>query len=278
MGHGAVGGFAVSAASTGPVRRVESHLGTVVSLAAAGVHRADIDQFFERIRDLEALFSRFRPDSQISRLGAGRLHPDDAAPEVREVLGRCEHLRELTGGAFDHWPARSGGPPERAALDTDAVAKGWIVDEATTGLRLAGGDFMVNGGGDVIVTRPPGESVRRVGIQDPADPRSVFAVLSLSRGSVATSGTYQQGRHVRMVRRDTLASVTVVGPDLGWADGLATAVLADGRVRPSWWAAVDPSYGLLVLDVDRRRHWFPPGDTLGEGGLDPRGGPWPIRG
>lgn len=239
-------------------RRVEPAMDTAVSLVASGADRTSIDDFFGRIRDLEALFSRFRPSSEISLLVAGRLGRDEVAPEVREVLARCDQLRELTDGAYDHEPSRRAHRGEAPVLDVDAVAKGWIIEEAAMGLRLCGADILVNAGGDVVVARRAGAPPRRVGVQDPADPRSVISVLSVTRSAVATSGTYQRGQHIRTDRPGALLSVTVVGPDLAWADGLATAVLAAGIPRPRWWSQVDPDYGLLVLTPDRQRHWIPP--------------------
>ncbi len=234
---------------------------TAVSLAVSGADQTSVDDFFGRIHDLEALLSRFRPNSEISLLVAGQLGRDEVSPEVREVLARCEHLRELTDGAFDHEPRRRAHRGEVPTLDIDAVAKGWIIEEAAMGLRLSGADILVNAGGDVMVARPGGASPRRVGIQDPADPRSVIAVLSVTRSAVATSGTYQRGQHIRTDRPGALLSATVMGPDLAWADGLATAVLAAGIPRPRWWNQVDPDYGLLVLTSDRQRHWIPPGEA-----------------
>src|SRR5262245_23153175 len=65
---------------------------------------------FEWLRYVDATFSTFRADSAISR-------GDHRDPEVREVLARCEALREFTGGAFDGDPMGyvKGWAAERAA-------------------------------------------------------------------------------------------------------------------------------------------------------------------
>ena len=87
-------------------RRIEPVWGTVVSVDVRDtvdrrlIGRAVDDAFawFARVDDL---FSTWRADSEISRIGRGELRLADASPEVREVLARCEELRVETGGAFD---------------------------------------------------------------------------------------------------------------------------------------------------------------------------------
>ncbi|MCU1483911.1 MAG: thiamine biosynthesis protein [Actinomycetia bacterium] len=224
-------------------------MGTVVSVAADGVDEADVDAFFARIGELEGLLSRYRPDSEISRIGAGSLHPDDADRAVREVLVRCDDLRRRTNGDFDHLPAPG-------TLDVNALAKGWITEEAALLLRRPGAEVLVNAGGDVLATRRPADRPWRIGIQHPQVRTAVLGTFEIDAGAVATSGAYERGDHIRTV--GGLTSVTVVGPDLGEADALSTAAFAGGDHRPGWWADVDPRYGLLTLDVAGRLRWAAP--------------------
>ena len=69
------------------MHRVEHVMGTAISVHTRG--DADLDPVFEWLRWVDATFGPRRRDA-----GAGH-------PLVREVLDRCERLRELTGGAFD---------------------------------------------------------------------------------------------------------------------------------------------------------------------------------
>jgi thiamine biosynthesis lipoprotein len=223
-------------------------MGTVVSVAADGVDEADVAAFFARIAELEALLSRYRPESEISRIEAGTLHPDDADRAVREVLVRCDDLRRRTHGAFDHEPAPG-------TLDVNALAKGWITEEAALLLRRTGAEVLVNAGGDVLASRRPGGRPWRIGIQHPEVRTAVLGAFEIDAGAVATSGTYERGDHIRTV--GGLTSVTVVGPDLGEADALS-AVFAHGDHQPGWWADVDPRYGLLTLDAEGRLRWAAP--------------------
>ncbi|MCU1375441.1 MAG: apbE 1 [Actinomycetia bacterium] len=237
-------------------RRVERHMGTVVTVAAEGIDEAAVDAFFARVAELEGLLSRYRPDSEISRIAAGTLHPDEADRSVREVLVRCDDLRRRTDGDFDHEPAPG-------ALDVNALAKGWIIEEAAMVLRQPGAEFFVNAGGDVVTSRRATGQPWRVGVQHPEVRTAVLGAFELGSGAVATSGTYERGDHIRTGAGAGLTSVTVVGPDLGEADALATAVFAHGDHRPAWWAEVDPRYGLLTLDARGRLRWAAPAVDIG---------------
>jgi thiamine biosynthesis lipoprotein len=143
-------------------------------------------------------------------------------------------------------------------LDVNALAKGWIIEEASIILRLHGARYLVNAGGDVTASSRSDGTPWRIGVQHPEDRASVLGVFEVFRGAVATSGSYERGQHIRSGDHAALTSVTVVGPDLGEADGLSTAVFASGQSPPEWWHDVDPSYGLLTLSADNRLRWLPP--------------------
>jgi thiamine biosynthesis lipoprotein len=242
-----------------PLRRVEFHMNTAVTLGATGLSDDDADRFFARVAELEGLLSRFRPGSEVSRVAAGELALDDADPAVRRVVLGCEELRELTDGAFDHEPRRRSGSPADPVLDVNAFAKGWIVEEAAASVRMVTSDFFVNAGGDVLAGIRADGSPWRVGVQHPVDREAILGAFDLRDGAVATSGTYERGRHIRgETATEPLVSVTVAGPDLAWADGLATAVFASGDAHPSWWEHVDPAYGLLTVSSDDRVRWRAP--------------------
>ena len=81
-----------------------------------GVDPEALDRAFDWLHWVDATFSTYRAESEISRLDAGTLAPEDAAPEVRAVLARCQALRERTGGCFD---VRA-----RGALDPSDFVKG----------------------------------------------------------------------------------------------------------------------------------------------------------
>jgi thiamine biosynthesis lipoprotein len=182
----------------------------------------DIDaaRVFAWLRWVDATFSTYRADSEISRLDRGEL--GDPHPAVCEVLARCEELRVETDGLFD---ARAGG-----RLDPSGYVKGWAVQRAAAFGR---GRFLIDAGGDVVL-----RGTWRVGIRHPQEHDKLAAAITVSDCAIATSGTYERGPHIldpRTGRPATgLSSVTVVGRDLGTADAYATAAFAAGD--PRWTA------------------------------------------
>ena len=205
-----------------------------------------VDEAFAWLCNVDALFSTYRPGSEIARLGRGMLDMDDASPAVREVLARCETFRAATGGFFD---ARATG-----RLDPSGLVKGWAVDRAAELLERAGARrFYVNAGGDVLL-RGGGEAWR-VGIQHPRRKDRLACVVEVADGAVATSGAYERGGHVVDPHTGRppsgVLSVTVLGPDLATADACATAAFAMGAVAPAWTASLDGCEALTILETDR---------------------------
>jgi thiamine biosynthesis lipoprotein len=185
---------------------------------------------FAELHRADALFSTYRHDSEISRLGRGELRLADCAPEVDEVLTRCAVLREQTVGFFS---VRAQG-----VLDPSGLVKGWAVDRAGAALRTAGiTDFCINAAGDVLTAGAPAPGEPwRIGVRHPLEHDKVAAVLEGDDIAVATSGEYEQGAHIADPHTGDaprgLLSVTVVGPELGTADALATAIFAMGAAGP----------------------------------------------
>jgi thiamine biosynthesis lipoprotein len=231
--------------------RVEEVMGIPVGIDVrdAGVDPAALDGAFAWLRWVDATFSTYRPDSAISRLNAGTLALGDAAPEVHEVLGRCEGLRARTRGCFD---VRA-----RGALDPSGFVKGWAVEGAARMLVASGArNLCVHAGGDVCMRgeRSPGQPWR-VGIQHPWRRDRVAAVLRTRGLAVATSGSYERGAHVVDPRTGRapqgVASVTVLGPDLATADAYSTAAFAMGAEGPAWTAGLE-GYDALTILADGR--------------------------
>jgi thiamine biosynthesis lipoprotein len=205
------------------------------------------------LHHVDATFSTYRFDSPISRLGRGELRLDDVSEEVRSVLLLCERLRRETNGAFD---ALAVPAPNGTNLDPSGVVKGWAIEHAAEILERNGHtDFLINGGGDIAVRgmAAPGRPWT-IGIRHPHDANAVVAtVAACGPFAIATSGTYERGAHIvdPFTGQPTadLASVTVVGPDLTFADAYATAVFVMGEVGLEWLAG-RPSYAGCVITHD----------------------------
>jgi thiamine biosynthesis lipoprotein len=235
--------------------RVEKVMGTAVGITAVDGNEPDrLDGAFEWLHWVDAAFSTYREDSEVRRIGRGELSLDDASPEVRHVFARCGELETATGGRFTMLPGR----PEVPGPDPSGLVKGWSIDEAALILQVDGIErFMINAGGDILcVGEPPRGTGWPIGIRHPLDSGAVAAVLTLPAGAVATSGTYERGSHIWGRRGEArLLSATVIGPDLGTTDALATAVFVDPN--DLGWMGAFPGYELVLIGEDHTVRWTP---------------------
>jgi thiamine biosynthesis lipoprotein len=217
-----------------------------------------LDEVFRWFHRVDELFSTWRDDSEITRLGRGTLRLGDVSPEVREVLDLCEQMRAHTWGAFD---VNVGGDPRvtpregLGPIDPSGLVKGWALDRAGAMLRDASAaNFAINAGGDVLVAGQPdpGEPWR-IGIQHPSQRDKVACVVLLTDAGVATSGRYERGDHVIDPRTGqpavALTAVSVVAHDLAIADGCATGILALGEESRSW-LGEHPDHAVLTIAGD----------------------------
>ena len=198
-------------------------MGTTIELlidAGDGpVTRAATAAAREEFARLEALLSRFLPDSELSRLNRARRMR--VGPDLLRVVQAALRLRRRTGGRFDPtvgaavaaagydrtWeevaddPRPPAAAPARGAvalyaaagwialgpgavLDLGAIAKGDAADRACA-LMAAAGPCLVSAGGDVAVSGPRAGG----GAWDVAVAHGGGSLtLGLSRGGLATSG------------------------------------------------------------------------------------------
>jgi thiamine biosynthesis lipoprotein len=233
------------------IRRVEQIMGLPVVVDVRDDREADsaVDDLFDWLRWVDATFSTFKEDSEISRINRGELRREDAHPDVREVLEHCDRLREETNGYFD-MRAPDGG------IDPSGLVKGWAVDRAAAILDCAGlHNYAVSAGGDMrVLGRAVPELVWRVGIQHPLDRQQVAAVVESTDLAIATSGAYARGDHVWNPHSghapSGILSVTIVGPELGTADAYATAAFAMGPERAPHWTARLAGYEAMTILAD----------------------------
>ncbi len=225
------------------------------------------------IRDLfeerEAIFSRFRPGSELERVNAaaGRIVPVSA--EFLRALGAALAAARSTGGRVeptlgaaveaagyddDFAALRDDGPlspapaaadwrsiavgarflerPPRTVLDLNGVVKSMAVDDA---LGLLDRPGFVSAGGDIAVSRP-----LSVGLPG-------GDTITLEHGGLATSGTATRrwrrgglvGHHLidpatRRPARSPWTHVTAVGRTCLAADVAAKAGFLLGAAGPDW--------------------------------------------
>jgi thiamine biosynthesis lipoprotein len=212
-----------------------------------------LTEVLEWLHHVDATFSPYVVDSPISQLGRAEVSLDDVSAEVRDILVLCDEVSEMTHGAFDVFAVPA---PNGTTLDPSGMVKGWSIERAAEILEDHGlTDFLINAGGDIAVRgRPSKDDQWSVGIRHPEHAGLFAAVLEVTGPiAVATSATYERGAHIvdpRTGRPTTeLASVTLVGPDLTYADAYATAVFVMG-IEGLTWLATQPGYDALVITRD----------------------------
>ena len=230
-------------------RRVEHVMGMpiVVDLRDADAGEDHLDMAFGEFRGVDARFSTYGGDSEITRINRGELALADAHPDVREILDRCEALRSETGGFFD---VHAASP---SVIEPSGLVKGWSVDRVSASLEAAGlRDFAVSAGGDVVTRgRALPDDCWRVGIQHPEIAGSIAKVVVGNDLAIATSGAYARGNHVLDPHTgrppDGVLSVTITGPVLATADAYATAAFAMGTRGPAWTARLRGYEAMTIL-------------------------------
>jgi thiamine biosynthesis lipoprotein len=179
----------------------------------------------DRVEELERRWSRFRADSEISRLNALAGSPMAVSPETLGLVGRALEGARVTGGRYDPTvlgdllragydrtfeevgAAGGGSPlgrgwsrvvvdaagssvtlPAGVGLDPGGIGKGYAADLVVSELRAAGATGVcVNLGGDLRAEgRAPGGASWVVGIGHPLRPGRAATVV-LRHGAVATS-------------------------------------------------------------------------------------------
>jgi len=196
-------------------RRAFRAMGTDVELIVRGDADDDrLDAAEHEFHRLEALLSRFRPDSELSLLNREGVLA--AGPDLRRIVELALEGRERTNGRFDPTvhdalvragydrtfeevapegrapaspPFVVGGvvdvQPDRielgpgVRLDLGGIGKGYAAERAAD-LLAPGGACLVNAGGDIAVRGGPWP----VGLETSNGPLT----LELSAGGVATSG------------------------------------------------------------------------------------------
>lgn len=216
-----------------------------VEIVDDGVTAEIFDKVFAYFEQVDARYSTYKPDSEISQINRG-LPRGRWSREMRAVLKLCQQTKRETDGYFDI--------EHDGQLDPSGLVKGWAIKNAADLLTVAGyHDFYVEAGGDIQVSGRPatGESWR-VGIRNPFNRDEIIKTVAVSTEGVATSGSYIRGQHIYNPLApgqviDDIVGLTVIGPDIYNADRFATAAFAMGHHAASFIEALE-GYEAYMVD------------------------------
>jgi len=243
------------------VHHAEDVMGTIVTIDVYGPSTVNLElvtpylsSALASLHNDDSVFSLWKADSPMSKYRRGELDLASAPDVIGEVLEACQAARELSRGWFDPW-ALPGG------TDPTGYVKGWAAQRALH--QLLGAPVhgaIVNAAGDIASFGYPAENEKfQVGITNPLAPNEMTAIAALD-GCVATSGNYERGQHLLDPYSGDfctrVASASVMGPDLGLADALATALAVAGT---DLLEVIDElsEFEAFTVSFDQQRHWTP---------------------
>lgn len=244
-------------------------MGGRVTMTVVGGPSGLLDELHLELDRLERLWSRFLPDSELSRLNAAdgdALQVDDATVALIQAMQRG-YIE--TAGAFDPTllptlvsagysgsvvhPGRAtvtpsgsvpgGNPadieisgrwvrlPAGMTLDAGGIGKGLAADLLAERARECGASgALIEVGGDLVATGTgPVDGAWTIGIEDPDDASTHLDVIRIASGAVATSGTRRRAWSVDGETRHHLLDPRTLLPA---HTGLATAtVIANTGAR-----------------------------------------------
>jgi FAD:protein FMN transferase len=242
-------------------------MGTWVECLVDAPPRREVGAALRRVEHefarLEAMLSRFRAESELSRLNRER--SIEASDELRELVDLSLAARAQTGGRFDPTlhdalcaagydrtfaeiaedgpagvPVSGGGQiaihgnrivlgPD-ASLDLGGIAKGYAADRCVTELAVHG-PALVNAGGDLAISGPLAGGAWPVAVDVPGH----RLTLALERGGLATSGRdrrrWRRAGEERHHLIDPRTLCPARGAPLSVTVGAASATAAEVRAK-----------------------------------------------
>lgn len=199
-----------------------------VEVVDSSVTPQDFRDVFSLFKQIDRQFSPYKKTSEVSRINRKEVAEAEYSEEMREILSLAGKAKDKTNGYFDVY--RNG------YFDPSGVVKGWAIQKACELLKTKClQNFSINAGGDVQVSGNNSHDQNwRVGIRHPFEHDKIVKTIRIENEGIATSGTYLRGEHIynplqkAQPVRD-IVSLSVIGPDILYADLMATAAFAMGR-------------------------------------------------
>lgn len=208
-------------------RQREEVLGSFADLQVPAGHAHALPACFEELRRIEARFSRFQEDSELSRLNRSLGKWQDVSGEMTALLEHAAVLYQETEGCFDigvksgldrlgydksysfkPQPKTTPSPAKPVAaphppflvdrlsgqarlekqIDFGGLGKGYALDRIASLLEAHGcPHYLINAGGDLLGKQEPGQEPWKILLENPDDPARALGTLELDGKSLAGS-------------------------------------------------------------------------------------------
>ena len=234
-----------------------------IDVTSSILNIAEIDSAIDKVKKfvhkVDDEFSTYKENSFVSRLRRGDIEIKECSADVIEVWNACAVASEFTDGAFNPWSVPGG-------FDPSGYVKGWAADKCADILVDAGCEHVqVNAAGDLTLRGGHVEESGKIepwsiGVTNPDNKLEVLQIFKIVDGAIATSGESERGAHIHDPFTGTVAigakSATVVGPDGGLVDALATALMVSGEEGAAWFRNPDlAEYSAWVIDRHSDTSW-----------------------
>ena len=204
----------------------EQVLGTTVEIKLPSRHSSFFPLCFSELTRIENAYSRFLPDSELSRLNAKLGIWQNASCELLSLVEKAEEFRGKTDGHFDismkavldsmGYDAEYTFKPKKAKggialalsrllpavkidrakgrlllnrqIEFGGLGKGYALDRVAALLGEKGVDhYYINAGGDIYAKRGEGEAPWEIILEHPDDSERAMGKISLDGKSIAGS-------------------------------------------------------------------------------------------
>lgn len=219
--------FAETNSLPGVFSRRQKIMGGHGTITLVGGSESLLDECWSFVETCEQLWSRFLPDSDISRLNWAEGVAVQVAPLTRQLIAAMIAGHQLSGGSYDPTllpqvvnagyvastvdasrvttlpeSARAPGNlegiqftddavylPVGTTLDPGGLGKGFAADlVAAFALEKGAYGVMAELGGDIVVQGDaPDGSAWRLGVENPFDTEEHVSIIRMQRGAIATS-------------------------------------------------------------------------------------------
>ncbi len=201
-------------------------LGTLVEIKLPSRHSSFFPLCFSELSRIERAYSRFLPDSELSRLNRNLGTWQDASEELLLLVEKAEGFRKSTGGHFDitlksrldelgydsqySFKQKKTGEGIAGALrrllpaikidrargkillnrqiEFGGLGKGYALDRVSALLEAAGAEhYYINAGGDIYAKKGKAGKPWEILLEHPDDPERAIGKMKLDGKSIAGS-------------------------------------------------------------------------------------------